>query len=260
MRTRRLFLLPVALLLAATAAHADTIRLRADVWCPFNCDPSSPEPGYFIEIAKAALEPAGHKIEYVALNWARAIASTRAGSYDGIVGSGKADARDFVFPDNELGVANNCFWVLPNETWTYSGLPSLNGMSFGVINVYSYGEEIDAYIKANEKDSKKVDVVSGENSLEINLKKLHAGRIKAVLEEESVVKSYLFRKKLSPDLVKKAGQCIHDNARQLYVAFSPKLPKAKEYAQLISDKVAEMRKDGSLKTLLAKYGLTDWRK
>ena len=41
-----------------TAATAETVTLRADVWCPFNCEPDAASPGYMIEIAKAALEPA----------------------------------------------------------------------------------------------------------------------------------------------------------------------------------------------------------
>ena len=36
--------------------------------------------------------------------------------------------------------------------------------------------------------------------------------------------------------------------------------KAKEFAKLVSDKTEAMRKDGSLKKLLEKYGLEDWKK
>jgi polar amino acid transport system substrate-binding protein len=64
----------LSLSMLCSLAKADTISIRADLWCPFNCDPSGAKPGYMIEIAKAVFEPLGHKIDYQTLNWARAIA------------------------------------------------------------------------------------------------------------------------------------------------------------------------------------------
>lgn len=250
--------LSIALSLASGAALADTVTLRADVWCPFNCEPADAQPGYMIEIAKLALEGAGHKVEYATLNWARAIAETRQGAFVGIVGAAKTDAPDFVFPDTAVGSSNNCFFTKPDSKWEYKGIATIPEGAVGVIKDYSYSDEFDEYVKANAKDPKKIDVVSGDNPLELNLKKLQAGRIAAFLEDVSVVKSFLFKKK-EEKLLKQAG-CINDADTGLYVAFAPKHPKAKEFAKLVSDKVDSMRKDGSLKALLQKYGLEDWKK
>jgi len=46
---------------------------------------------------------------------------------------------------------------------------------------------------------------------------------------------------------------------KLYIAFSPKNPKSKEYAKLITDGIEQMRLSGELSQILAKYKLTDWR-
>lgn len=248
----------LAVFVAATAAHADTISIRADVWCPYNCDPKDPNPGYMIEVAKAALEPLGHTIDYQSLNWARAITEAREGKYSGLAGAAKSDAPDFIFPASATGVGRNCFYVKPDNKWEYKGIPSLAGFAIGVIKDYSYDElELDAYIKEHAKDAKKVDIVAGDNGLDLNMKKLQAGRIGALVEEENVIKNYLFTKKLPPTAVKAAG-CVKES--ELFVAFSPKTPKSAELAKAVADKLEAMRKDGSLKTLLAKYGIEDWKK
>ena len=246
----------VCLAVSMQVAKAETISLRADTWCPYNCDPKAPNPGYMIEIAKAALEPSGNKIDYETLNWARSIAESREGKYTGIVGAAKTDAEDFVYPSTPLGVSTNCFFVKKDSPWVFKDIKSLAGITIGVIKDYTYTGTIDKYIIDNAKDSKKVDIVSGDNPLELNLKKLQAGRIGAFIEDSSVVSSYMFTKKMA-DTVKTAG-CVKDT--EIYVAFSPKDPKAKEHAKLVSDKLLSMRKDGSLKTLLSKYGISDWKK
>lgn len=254
------FVVPALLAAAAlstSSVFAETLSLRADVWCPYNCDPADATPGYMVEIAKAALESKGHKIDYQNLNWARAISEAREGKFSGLVGAAKSDAPDFIYPSVPLGIGRSCFYVKADSTWTYKGLDSLKGFAIGVIKDYSYDEfELDGYIKANAKDAKKVDIVSGDNGLDLNVKKLLAGRIGALVEEENVIRNFLFKKKLG-DVLKQAG-CVKEG--ELFVAFSPKQKDAAALAKLVGDKVEEMRKDGSLKTLLAKYGITDWKK
>ena len=46
---------------------------------------------------------------------------------------------------------------------------------------------------------------------------------------------------------------------KLYIAFSHRNPKSKQYAKLITDGIEQMRLSGELSEILAKYGLTDWR-
>ncbi len=244
--------------LAATAASGDTVTLKADIWCPFNCEPHDAQPGFLVEIAKAALESAGHTVEYTNLNWARAIVETRQGAHTGIIGAAKSDAPDFVFPDAAQGWTDNCFWTNPDSTWEYKDTNAMPAGAVGVIKNYSYGDAFDPYIRANAKDAKKIDVVSGDNPLELNLKKLQAGRIAAFIEDVSVVKNFMFRKK-NDKLVKKSG-CVKDADTSVYIAFGPTNPKAKEFAKLVGDKTEAMRKDGSFKKMLEKYGLEDWKK
>ena len=66
-----LFLVPLSIL--NRPAFSDTISMRADVWCPYNCDPSSKDLGLAIEIAEYAFAKKGHKIDYQIFPWPRTV-------------------------------------------------------------------------------------------------------------------------------------------------------------------------------------------
>ncbi len=242
----------------SSLGYSDKVSLRADNWCPFNCDPKDANPGYMIEIATAALKEKGHDVDYQILNWPRAIAESRDGKWNGIVGAARGDAEDFVFPSASLGNSNSCFFTKADSKWKYEDLKSLDSIVVGVIKDYSYSEKFDKYVADHIKDKKRIDMVAGDSPLDSNVKKLEAGRIGAFIEDENVVRNHYRVKGLKFESLKVAG-CVKQD--DLYIAFSPHASvkaKSSEYAKLISDKVEAMRKDGSLKTLLQKYGLSDW--
>ncbi len=247
------------------------VKLQADVWCPFNCEENANDPGYMIEIAKIALDSIKVDVQYKNLSWNKAIDEARKGLAHGIVGSSVTDAPDFIFPANPLGKTKNCFFTLPESEWSFSDAESLKKVRIGVIEGYTYGEPFEAYVssylKEKEKNPKSKDkeldinsliqAVPGDQALTLNIKKLKTkpSRIDAFVEEESVLKNFLFAKKMPMYSYRNAGCLKPDNVS---IAFGPKEPKAKEYAKLLSDTVVAMRKDGRLKKILDKYGISDW--
>lgn len=238
-------------------SKGDAIRLRADFWCPFNCEPKGAKPGYMIEVADLAFKAAGHTVDYETLPWARAVSDTREGKFEGVVGAARGDAEDFVFPKESLGRARSCFFTKKSGSWKYEGLPSLSKVVLGAIKDYSYSEDLDKYIADNAKDKKKVDVVAGNTPLDSNLKKLEKDRIGTLVEEESVLFNFMATAKMDVSTVKNVG-CVKDD--EIYIAFTPKdKAKSERYAKIIGDQVTKMRKDGSLSKLLEKYGLKDWK-
>ncbi|MBF0239229.1 MAG: transporter substrate-binding domain-containing protein [SAR324 cluster bacterium] len=238
-----------------TPVYADTISLRADEWCPYNCSPESAKPGFMIEIAKAIFTGAGHQLDYQIQPWARAIEDTRSGKFNGIIGASRGDAEDFIFPENEQGSQTMSFFVKKGDSWTYSNLDSLKNRVLGVIKDYAYSDELDQYIETNAKNSKAVQVASGENALEINVKKILGGRIQVILEDPNVIAEYLENSNQQGAL-EAAGSLEKDN---LYIAFGPQNPKSAQYAKLLSDGMNSLRKSGELKKILSKYGIKDWK-
>ncbi|GIX35982.1 MAG: amino acid ABC transporter substrate-binding protein [Lysobacteraceae bacterium] len=246
----------VTLVTISFGARADTITIVADEWCPYNCSPDSDRPGYMIEIASKALGVAGHTIKYSTMPWSRAIEEARRGKYTAIVGAARNDAPDFVFPDEPLGISGSVFAVKKGSTWKYTGIDSLATVSIGVIQDYSYAEDLDAYIAKYAKDAKRVQAATGETALGTNIRKLEAGRIDALVEDRAVLEYELAEEG-------KLGQFDYAGTlkqSEVFIAFSPAHPAAKEYARLLAEGVRALRASGELDTILARYGLKDWKR
>lgn len=245
----------MGLMIFCANGRADVITLRADEWCPYNCEPNSDEPGFMVDIARIVFKKAGHTVEYGVMPWARAIQDTRKGKYNGIIGAGKDDAPDFVFPENELAVMSGEFYVKKGADWEYKGLESLKDKVLGVIKDYTYSDVIDGYIEENGQNSKRVQVASGDNALDSNVKKLLAGRIDILIEDSNVMGLYI-KENRKEKMLLTAGTLAPD---ELFIAFSPNNPKSTEYAKTLSDGIVDMRKSGELAIILEKYGLKDWK-
>lgn len=251
MRQLPLVLLPLCL--AALPGRADTIKLVTDPWCPFACQPDSERPGYMIELARAVFEPLGHKVDYEVQPFARAEQSVASGAASGFVGVLRLPKRaSWYFPAEPQGEARVCFYTKAGSSWSYAGAASLAGQRIGTVNAYNYGDEVEAALK---QSGTRLDPVAGEDALRLNLDKLRAERVTALVEYEPVLDWTL---RLPGSSRPRQAGCAA-RADTLYIAFSPKDPKSADYAKQLSDGVATMRHDGRLRTLLARYGLKDWR-
>jgi polar amino acid transport system substrate-binding protein len=101
----------------------------------------------------------------------------------------------------------------------------------------------------------KVYVQTGERPGEINAANLALGRLDGIIEDPYVMQHIIAKQKLK-DKVVLAG-C--GEPTPLYVAFSPKLKNARKLARLFDDGLVELRRNGQLAKILAKYGLNDWK-
>jgi len=248
----------VGMLFALTVSgtvQADEIVLAADVWPPFICKPDSAKQGYMVDIAKKVFGAKGHKVVYKELPWSRAVKTCRKGDLTGILGAAFGDAKDFVFPKEELAKLENFAFVLKDSTWDYKNADSLKEVKLGVIQDYDYGVATMKYLKAN-KGSKMIQYVSGNDPLKKNIKKLKAKRIDALIEVKPVF-DYVVKELGWSDAFKAAGS--DGEADPVYIAFSPANPKSKEYAKILSDGIVELRKSGELAKILGEYGQKDWK-
>lgn len=242
------------LLLLPQTASADEVLLVADEWCPYNCAVDSAAPGYMVELARYAFETQGHSVVYKIVPWPRAIEGTRAGTYDAIIGAGKEEVPDFVFPGEAAGLAIHSFYVARDSGWNYTGLDALHEVTLGVIKDYSYGTLFNDYIKPNEGDPKRLSIISGDDALSRVFRMLTLGRVDAMIEDKNVMDHRLMARG-DQNLVRAAGIACEE---QLYIAFSPANSKSAQYAQLLDHAIREMKANGALTALLNKYGLKPW--
>ena len=238
----------------SASALSDEILISGEDFCPHNCQPGTDKPGYLIEIARHIFGQAGHSLKYVNIPWTRALQGTRHGAYHGIVGVGPAEAPDFIFPENKLGIASHRFFTTMDSTWRYNDKSSLESVVIGAIQDYSYGTFYYWYIEPNIANEARVQVIKGLHGLERNLKKLATGRIDAFVEDNAVVNYQGIHHKLGIKL-RDAGVA---DAEDLYIAFSPQHEKSTAYAKLLSEGINDLRNSGALSKILAKYGMHDW--
>lgn len=246
-----------SLLILSTGAFAETIKLRADMWLPYNGDPNSPHPGYVIEIVREVFSKSEHTIDYQIEPWSRAVTDATEGRIDGIVGAARGDAPTFIFPEESVGVTRNTFFVKSGSSWKYTGVESLRSVKLGYILDYSYGDTLDKFIAENKTQLKNLQGVGGDTALEQNIEKLNRGRIDAIVSSPEVLLATLETLKIAPDQFVNAGET--PEVDPLYVAFSPKSPNGVKYGEILSKGILELRKSGKLKQILDKYKISDWK-
>ncbi len=249
----------IAWLLCISNVQAETLKIVADTWCPYNCEPAAEKPGFMIEIARKAFGRHGIDVVYTIEPWTRAIETTRNGAYDAIIGASRDDAPDFIFPAIPIGQMRNHFYTRPNSVWEYTGNLSLEKIALGVIEDYSYSKQLNDYIEKNKINNARIQSIAGADALELNIKKLMAKRIDALVEAEYVIDYYLARHGLIGKL-RDAGAMPVSDQDPLFMAFSPKLKNAKKYAEILDAEMKEMRQNGELASILKPYNVKDWVK
>lgn len=257
MKPFRYLLLCWAAVMPWMQASADSISLRGDEWYPFNGTPGDGKPGYMVELAQLAWGKAGHRVDYQLLDWDESVSQAQEGRVDCVVGAFRNDAPGLLFPKEAQGVDYVGFFaVVDRFDWSYTGTPSLAGKKIGVISGYGYGDEIDAYLKTPQA-KKHVHVASGDKPLDDLTSMLMGGKIDLLLESPSVFKAKV--KNLGLRVVFEELDRVSD-PEGVYIACSPKNSASKRYLELLEAEVTRLRQSGELRTLMAKYGLRDWKK
>jgi polar amino acid transport system substrate-binding protein len=253
---RRLPLLVLALCLLAGPAPAgsardETLVIAADLWCPINCAPDSPKPGIFVELAHEIFAEHGIAVRYETRNWARVLQEVRRGGINAAVGAGREDAPDFLFTETPVAMSRNCFYTRRDSNWRFTGVDSLVQVRLGVINDYSYGEQLNAYVMAH-RDGDRVQVAAGDKALNLNLTKLRHDRIDALLENSWVIQAQVAELGLRGEL-REAG-CREPDV-PIYLGFSPARADSARFAELFEQGLRRYRADGRLRALLQSYGV-----
>lgn len=250
---RTLFKLSLFCLLSPLVL-AETLTIRSDSWYPINGNPDDKNPGYMIELAKEILTPYKIDVDYQISPWARALVSVRNGVHDCVVGAYVSDAPDFIFPKLPWGMDQNKFYVEKYNTWRFVGYESLQNTRIGLINEYSYNEELNIFAKQPENKSI-FDYTFSENALEQNIIKVLAGRLTATVESHLVMPEKLKELGIEGQLLP-AGD-IGEKV-PMYIACSPKKKTSKQYVKWFDEGITKLRESGRLSDILAKYELRDW--
>lgn len=216
-------------------------------WCPYACEVTESGRGFSVEIAQAALESAGHNVEYRNMPLERALFEVRKGRFDAALPVYKDEAPGFTFPEHAVSLSEYCFYLPEETSWRYKGLESLNQIRFVATSGYSYGQSIDSYITANLEKS--VALIQGENIPGRLRKMVSMDRYDALLDDQ-----LLFESSQSSNGLVNAG-CLNERHAG-YLALSPENPdRSGEIAKAFDRGFERIRANGQVCKILEKYGL-----
>ncbi|WXL27272.1 transporter substrate-binding domain-containing protein [Ectopseudomonas mendocina] len=242
------------LLSYASISKAETLVIAGDEWCPVNCEASSSRPGIFVELVREIFAESGITLDYQTMNWARTLQLVRRGEINAAIGAGIEDAPDFMFHQTPMAMSRNCFYTRSDSTWQWDGVKSLAGQRLGVINDYSYGDALNAYINTYRHNSSRVQLAAGDKALSLSLGKLRRKRLDVVLENPWVVEALLAREG-RPGSLRQTGCRVPDVA--IYLAFSPVLDSSRRYAEIFDQGLKRFRANGRLQALFHAYGVKE---
>lgn len=253
-RTLRLCLAITAIIkVQMLYAAPETLIIAGDIWCPVNCAPDAQQPGIFVELAQRIFAEHGIKVDYRVTNWARAIHDTRQGRINAVIGAGVRDAPDFIFTKAAPGISRICFYTKPAKGWRYEGLGSLDRVTVGAINGYSYGAELNTYFEHYRSDQTRVQMASGDNALAVNIDKLGKDRVDTVIENSWVMQAYLAAHGKT-DALQQVG-CRKVDV-PIYLAFSPALKTSQVYAEIFQQGLERYKASGELDAIYSRYAVS----
>lgn len=242
-------LVALSLVLAAAPVHADTLRLRADHWYPFNAAPGDERPGFTIEVLKEVFDTHEILLDYQLTSWSRALEQAHSGEADCVVGAYRDEAPQLLFPRQHFAVDVPTFYVLAESPWWYQGEASLAGVQVGVIADYSYGTEFDAWMRDHPGQ---LNVASGQRPLLNNLRMLLAGRVDILVETPAVIDALLAEQGLAGK-VREAGVASDGDGR-LYLACTNS-PRGETFVSLFDEGWTRLLSSGRLADIYARYGV-----
>ncbi len=219
----------VAAIILLFAVLAGLAPARAETWVvasedsfpPYSFTRDGRRAGIDVEIVDAALKAIGVTPDHQPLPWSRVIRAVDTDQVDlafQFVGTSTRFAQWLMVPINRV---SRTVLVLPaGSSFTYAGLADLRGMTIGVVQGYRYDEAFDQASHFRRE--------SADDNL-LNLKKLVAGRLDAIIGDQSTL-HYLARENGLVGQIRYADQAVVEVPR--YAAVPKSRPdRARRFAQ-----------------------------
>jgi polar amino acid transport system substrate-binding protein len=201
---------------------------------------------------RAALGRHGLSVSYVTLPWSRCLAEVRSGTIAAAIGTEEEEAPELEHAREPIGMSLTSFFTLATSRWRYRGLASLEGVRLGAVQGYSFGDALDAYIRANAGRGG-VHLAAGDDALVRLIAMLGAGHLDAIVDDPQAVRETIRRTVGSGAAFRLAG--TDPPPTPLLVGFTP---GRRDLAARFDEGMAGLRASGELAGLLSRHGVPDW--
>lgn len=235
----------LGMLLVASCASAQTLRVAGDAWAPYS-DESLLNGGLATDLIRTALVRAGYTTDYEQVPWARAVHGLSAGRYDVLINAWYSDDRARIgqFSGEYL---HNRLRLLKRKSADidYQDLAQLQPFSIAVVRSSAYSPAFDSatYLK-------KVPVANVPTALRM----LAAGRVDLTVEDEYAARFALSRE---PDEVRDDVEFLPKPLSEngLHILVSLKNPDHEKIVADFNEAIAAMKADGSYDELVRLHSL-----
>jgi polar amino acid transport system substrate-binding protein len=243
------------------SAANKTLILASDPYPPYIIDKTTDNAqgyGFVTDIVIKALANQGISAQYRSVPFKRAIKGAETGEYDAVLAVATNARPYLVYPKSHFGIFKNAFFTRKDSTWQwYGNTQDLTHITLGFITGYDFGNEktLSRYVNVNKKNLMRLQMVSGADGLQQNLKKLQSGRIDAFIDDALVVQ-YTASKMGMSHLIRSAGWFQNANPEYVSIGFSKKNSQAEFYANALDKGIAELKQNGQFDAIMQQYQLT----
>lgn len=224
-----LILLALMLPIKALAELPKSILFAATDWCPYSCDLSN-QPGIVTEYLTRLLAPHDIEIKVDILPWGRAIHYANTAKVAGLLTAVPSEAPDLHFTSIPTMSYSVCFFSRKESDWQFDSASSLKNRILGASLNYSYGEEVDPYIKRNS-DKRFIYLLTGDNKITRFASMIRNNRLDSFIEDQYVTEWQLKTLGKKGAGIKSSG-CLPSHP--FYLAINPNLEWAQEFIDLLN--------------------------
>lgn len=237
---------------AASAAQAQdvcdqTYVMGAEPWAPFTMKVDGEWAGIDVDIVRAGMDKLGCEVEVHEVPWKRHLHTMENGGDIHIASSAsKTPERATYGTFTQPYRPSQSVLILPAASDTsYKSLQEFleAGKSIGIMASYEYGGAVNTTLEQYP------DQVQAVSKLELNLKKLVRGRIDGMVGDSFVVASKGKQMGLR-DKIQITDTLLSDE--QVFMMFATKTV-SKDFVQAFDNTLTEMKENGELATIFAKY-------
>lgn len=228
----------------SASVNAETLRLVANAWPPFN-DAHLLNNGLSSDLVATALKRAGYASAYFQVPWARGLYGLQASDYD-IVISAWYDAERATYGVYSAPYLINRIRFLRRKgtDFQFRTLSDLGDNAIAVVRGYVYQQAFDS-----DPSLQRVPVVD----FAMGARMLAAGRVQLTLEDELVARHYFqYELRGIQDQLEFLSEPLSENGLHILVRKSH--PHAQQIISRFNEAMQAMREDGTYAKIFAAHG------
>ncbi|NDV26477.1 ABC transporter substrate-binding protein [Desulfovibrio sp. JC010] len=232
---------------SSIAARADGYSFVSLEYAPYACCQNGTLKGWDIDIMQECFRRMNEKLDMTLVPWKRALYMGMNGHADGLIGILKVPAREQkMYFSTPIRGETISFFVRQDSDIVFDGdLSNMGKLRFGVVSDYSYGKEVENFLKTKVS----ADRVEKAVSPDMNVAKLFKGRFDILIGDTASTIHTIRTMGLTGQVRRLYPPVSFNN---VYAAFSKKR-KLGHLRDRFNVALESMRKDGTLHHIMKKY-------